>query len=105
MKSTLIFFFLAALMQGAAAHHLDDYDARMRAEARLPDDWFVCKKTEDCALVSVPCRSGLAVNAAHVDAARDALIEAFPFCLGSTLSDTEAACEKRQCVTEPAKDN
>jgi hypothetical protein len=103
MKRTLIFVFLAALTQTAAAHHLDDYDAQIRAEANLPGEWFTCKSTDDCALVSVPCRSDLAVNAAHRDVAREALIDAFPFCLGSSLNDTEAACERRACVTRPAK--
>jgi hypothetical protein len=103
MKSTLSLVFLAALIKPAAAHHLEDYDARIRAEAHLPGEWFACKSADDCTLVSVPCRSDLAVSAAHREAARDALVDAIPFCLGSSLNDTEAACEKRQCVTLPAK--
>lgn len=97
---------LAALLLAAStagAHHLDDYDARVRAEARLPAAWFSCRTDKDCDLVSVPCRSDLAVNAQRVDAARAALIAADPFCLGSSLHDTEAACEKRQCVTRDHK--
>jgi hypothetical protein len=90
---------LAFLCAPAHAHHLDDYDARVRAEAHLPAEWFACRVTKDCALVSVPCRSGLAINAQHVDEAREALIQAIPSCLGSSLDDTEAVCERNQCAT------
>jgi hypothetical protein len=103
MKQGLILLSLLASTQIAVAHHLDDYDARIRAEARLAPSWFACKTSKDCALVSVPCQSDLAVNAAWRDQAREALIDAFPFCLGSSISDTEATCEKRECVTSPAK--
>lgn len=103
MKRGLILLLLMASTQIASAHHLDGYDARIRAEANLAPSWFACKTTKDCALVSVPCQSDLAVNAAWRDDAREALIKAFPFCLGSSTSDTEATCEKRQCVTSPAK--
>jgi hypothetical protein len=104
MKPILIVVSLLAFIGDAAAHHLDNYDARIRAEAQLFAEWFSCKSKNDCALVSVPCRSGLAVNSAHVDDAKEALIRTFPFCLGTSLDDTEAACERRQCVTKPKKD-
>lgn len=93
----------AAFIQPAAGHHLDDYDARIRAEANLPAAWFNCGKAEDCDLASVPCQSGLAVNASHKDEAQDALNHHFYFCLGSAVEDTQATCEKRHCVTEPKK--
>lgn len=103
MKRGLVLLLLMASTQIAFAHHLDGYDARIRAEAHLAPSWFACKTTKDCVLVSVPCQSDLAVNAAWRDEAREALIDAFPFCLGSSTSDTEATCEKGQCVTSPAK--
>jgi hypothetical protein len=103
MKRNLGLLFLIASLQPAVAHHLDDFDARIRAEASLPQEWFACKSSEDCALVSVPCQSDLAVNTAYRDEAREALINAFPFCLGASTSDTEASCSKRQCVTSPSK--
>jgi hypothetical protein len=90
-------------VQPAVAHHLDEYDARIRAEARLPAAWFDCRKTDDCDLVSVPCQSGLAVNASHKEEAQDLLNHHYYFCLGSSLDDTVAACEARHCVTEPKK--
>ncbi len=91
----------AACAREAAAHHLDEYDARIRAEANLPADWFNCKKAEECELVSVPCQSGLAVSASHSEEAQELLNHHYYFCLGSSLDDTEAACEARRCVTEP----
>ncbi len=103
MKRVVSFLSLLASTQIAFAHHLEDYDARIRAEAHLAPSWFTCKTSRDCALVSVPCQSDLAVNSAWRDQAREALIDAFPFCLGSSLSDTEATCKERQCVTSPAK--
>lgn len=99
MRTFILLGLLVLSSAAARAHHLDDYDARVRAEANLPADWFSCRVTKDCDLVSVPCRSGLAINKQYVDVARDALIQAIPFCLGSSLDDTEAACEKNQCVT------
>ncbi|WP_442754358.1 hypothetical protein ACNHKD_15375 [Methylocystis sp. JAN1] len=92
-----------AFNQQAVAHHLDDYDARIRAEANLPAGWFHCRKADDCELVSVPCQSGLAVNADHKEEAQDLLNHHFYFCLGSSLEDTMAACEARHCVTEPKR--
>jgi hypothetical protein len=93
----------SAFAQQAAAHHLDDYDARIRGEATLPAGWFTCSKADDCDLVSVPCQSGLAVNAAHKEEAQELLNHHFYFCLGSSLDDTAAACKARHCVTEPKK--
>jgi hypothetical protein len=104
MKALFLFLSLALVSSAASAHHLDDYDALVRAEAHLPAEWFACRVTKDCDLVSVPCRSGLAINARHVDEAREALIEAIPFCLGSSLDDTEAVCEKNQCATRGRQD-
>lgn len=92
---------LAAFTGAAAAHHLDDYDARIRAEAGLPADWFSCRTAGDCDLVNVPCQSGLAVSAAHSAEAQDVLNHHYFFCLGSSAGDTVAACEARRCVTEP----
>ena len=100
---TLVFLSLVLAPLAAYAHHLDDYDARVREEARLPAGWFSCRTAKDCDLVSVPCRSGLAINGSHADEARKALVETYPFCLGSSLDDTEAACEKGQCVTRAHK--
>lgn len=57
----------------------------------------------DCALVSVPCQSGLAVNAGHVDEAREVLINRYLSCLGTSLSDTKAARDERECVAKPTK--
>ncbi len=104
MKSGVVLALLITLTDTALAHHLDDYDARIRAEARLPAEWFTCKSSEDCALASVPCQSGLAVNTSYKEQAREALIDAFPICLGTSLNDTEATCEKRQCATRPIKE-
>lgn len=101
-KSVLILTAALAVAQPALAHHLDDYESRMRAAANLPESWFACKSKDDCTLVAVPCQSDLAVASGHRDDARVALIRAFPFCLGSDLHDTAAACRKRRCVTEPA---
>lgn len=95
--------FWAAFAPIAFAHHLDDYDARIRGEAALPAEWFACKSARDCELVSVPCQSDLAVNASHVDQAREALIQRYPFCLGTSLHDTEALCKERRCATESSK--
>jgi hypothetical protein len=94
-----------ALARPAAAHHLDNYDARIRAEADLPAAWFACKTADDCTLVSVPCQSGLAVNAGHEAEAQDVLNHKYFFCLGSSLDDTMAACKARRCVTESKKNN
>jgi hypothetical protein len=104
MKFAFLLIGFFAFIQDAVAHHLEDYDAHIRAEAKLPDEWFSCKKKDDCTLVSVPCRSGLAVNSVHMGEAREALITAFPFCLGQSIDDTEAACEHGQCVTKSEKD-
>jgi hypothetical protein len=98
------FLLLALAPSVAAAHHLDDFDSRIRDEAKLPAAWFACRTTQDCGLVQVPCRSRLAVNKGHFEEARDALIDAFPFCLGSGLDDTEAVCEKGQCLTRDHED-
>jgi hypothetical protein len=89
------------ITQPASAHHLDDYDSRIRKEANLPAAWFACRTSEDCALVSVPCQSGLAVNADHSAQAQEALNQKYFFCLGSSLEDTVASCHARQCATEP----
>jgi hypothetical protein len=100
MRTLFLLAPLAFFSATAHAHHLDDYDARIRAEAHLPAEWFACRVTKDCALVPVPCQSGLAINAQHVDEAREALVQAIPFCLGSSLDDTEAVCERSQCATK-----
>jgi hypothetical protein len=104
MKFLLVVMSMLALTENVAAHHLDDYDARIRSQAKLPADWFSCKTKDDCTLVSVPCESGLAVNSSHVDEAREALITAIPFCLGQSYDDTEATCEHGQCATKTIKD-
>lgn len=91
------------LAQTAAANHLDEYDARIREEAKLPAMWFSCKSSSDCDLVSVPCQSDLAVNTSYSAEAREALIREYPFCLGTSLHDTKASCEERQCVTKDEK--
>jgi hypothetical protein len=105
MKSLHVFLLIASVACASRthAHHLDEYDARIRAEANLPAAWFACKNADDCALVSVPCQSGLAVNAGHKGEAQDILDRHYFFCLGSSLDDTIAACEARHCVTEPRK--
>jgi hypothetical protein len=95
----------AAFVHSAAAHHLDGFDARIRGEAHLPAEWFNCKSEKDCDLVSVPCQNDLVVNATHKDEAREALIRKYPFCLGMSLHDTKASCEKHECITEEAKPN
>lgn len=104
MKLPIVVMVLLALTENVAAHHLDDYDVRMRSQAKLPADWFNCKTKVDCTLVSVPCQSGLAVNSDHEDEAREALISAIPFCLGQSYDDTEATCEHGQCATKMTKD-
>jgi hypothetical protein len=91
------------MLQTATAHHLDEYDSRIRAEVKLPAKWFNCKSASDCELVSVPCQSNLAVNASHAAEAREAIIKEYPFCLGASLSDTRAVCDEHQCVTKPIK--
>lgn len=104
MRTLFLLGALSLFCAPARAHHLDDYDARIRAQAHLPADWFTCRVTKDCDLVSVPCQSGLAINARHVDEAREALIQAIPFCLGSSLEDTEAVCDRNQCATRAHSD-
>lgn len=100
----LLFLTLILAPLSARAHHLDDYDAHIRKEANLPSGWFSCRTSKDCGLVPVPCRSGLAVNGQHLDEARAAVVSAYPLCLGSALDDTEAACDRGQCVTRTNKD-
>jgi len=90
MKPILIVVSLLAFIGDAAAHHLDNYDARIRAEAQLFAEWFSCKSKNDCALVSVPCRSGLAVNSAHVDDAKEALIRELSPIFGDGLKHQAA---------------
>jgi hypothetical protein len=102
-RCTSILFIAISTPQMAGAHHLDEYDTRIHAEIKLPAEWFICRREADCALVSVPCQSGLAANAGHVDEAREVLTNRYPFCLGTSLSDTKAACEERQCVTKLTK--
>ena len=87
----------------AAADQLKEYDERIRHEAKLPSEWFRCKKEKDCDLVSVPCQSDIAVTASHKDDAQEALIKQYPFCLGGSQHNTEAKCKKHECVTEGAK--
>ncbi len=104
MVPVLAFFGLIFYIPSAFAHHLDDFDARIRSEAKLPAEWFKCKSKDDCGLVSVPCQSDLAVNKDHVDEAREALVKAIPFCLGSSISDTDSVCEHHECLTNSNKD-
>lgn len=96
-------FVLAGLSSNASAHHLDDFDERIRAEAQLPADWFHCRAAKDCDLVSVPCQSDLAVNSDHATEARKRLVDQFPLCLGASLHDTEAACVARECRTKASE--
>lgn len=96
LVSALIF-----MSDAVSAHHLDAYDRKIRAEAHLPPAWFACKTVKDCDLVSVPCKSDIAVNGAHKDEAREALIDRYPFCLGESAHDSEASCEEGQCMTNP----
>ncbi|HEY8161458.1 MAG: hypothetical protein ACR650_05550 [Methylocystis sp.] len=101
MKRLLISSLIwVALANSAPAHHLDNYDERIRAEANLPAAWFNCKKNDDCELVSVPCQSGLAVSASYKKEAQDVLNHTYFFCLGSSAEDTTATCKARRCVTE-----
>jgi hypothetical protein len=88
----------------ASAHPLDEYDQRIRAEAELPAGWFPCRREVECALVSVPCRSDLAMSADHVDKVGEVLINRYTFCLGTSLSDAKAVCEGRQYVTKSTRD-
>jgi hypothetical protein len=96
-------FVVTALPSSASAHHLDNFDELIRAEARLPADWFHCRTAKDCDLVSVPCQSDLAVNSDHATEAREKLVDHIPFCLGSSLHDTEAECVARQCRTKASQ--
>lgn len=98
-----LLFIPLVILQVAEARHLDEYDVRIRAEARLPAQWFICKSSTDCELVSVPCQSGLAVNTSRAAEAREALIKEYPLCLGQSLNDTKAVCDERQCVTKSTK--
>ncbi len=94
--------FIVILMSGdALAHHLDAYDRKIRATANLPAAWFRCKTIKDCDLVSVPCKSDIAVNGEYKDVARQALISHYAFCLGESAHDSEASCEDGQCMTSP----
>lgn len=99
----VLFLISMALPYSAPAHHLEDYDRRIRMEAKLPAAWFKCRTAKDCELVSVPCQSDLAVGGSYKSEAREALIQSYSFCLGSSLHDTEASCEKRECVTKATK--
>jgi hypothetical protein len=99
-RCTSIVFVALWTPQIAGAHHLDEFDTRIRAEAKLPAGGFNCRREVDCAFVSVPCQSGFAVNAGHVDEAGEVFINRYPFCLGTSLSDTKATCEESQCVTK-----
>lgn len=102
-KAFALSLLIAAFAPMAQAHHLEDYDARIRAEANLPVSWFACETNDDCALVSVPCQSGLSVSASHAEEAQDRLNHVYFFCLGSAVEDTAASCEARRCLTEPKK--
>jgi hypothetical protein len=95
--------FIVFVSTNAFAHHLDEYDERIRAEAQLPNDWFSCKTEKDCDLVSVPCQSDLAINAKHVTEAREALINHYWICLGSSQHDSQAMCDEHQCTTKSLK--
>jgi integrase len=68
MKRFLVFAILFAPVT-AFAHHLDAYDRKIRKAANLPLAWFACKTDKDCDLVSVPCKSDIAVNGSHKDEA------------------------------------
>jgi hypothetical protein len=105
MKKIWVLPFAASAMfvGKAMAHHLDDYDARIRKEADLPASWFACKTDDSCVLVSVPCQSGLAVTADHGAEAQEVLNEKYFFCLGSAADDTVASCVAHRCATEPKK--
>ncbi|MEK8095421.1 hypothetical protein WOC76_23460 [Methylocystis sp. IM3] len=103
MKMARATLALVALARPAFAHHLDDYDRRLRRDADLPAAWFTCGSAKECEMVSVPCQSDLAVAARHAAQARERLVETYPFCLGSSLHDTEAACEEHECVTKATK--
>lgn len=100
MKRFLVVVMLFAPVT-AFAHHLDAYDRKIRKAANLPLAWFACKTDKDCDLVSVPCKSDIAVNGAHKDEAREALIDRYPFCLGESIHDSEASCDEGQCMTNP----
>lgn len=100
MNRILVFLTLFA-PAAAVAHHLDAYDRKIRKAANLPAVWFKCKIDKDCDLVSVPCKSDIAVNGAHKDEARQALIDHYYFCLGESIHDSEASCEEGQCMTNP----
>lgn len=100
MKQLLILS-LMIFSSPALAHHLDDYDAKIRKEANLPTKWFSCKTADDCVLVSVPCKSDMAVSKIYSEEAQESLIHRYPFCLGSDVHDTEAICDEAQCMTNP----
>ncbi len=98
-----LFFSFVLFTSSSSAHHLLEYDERIRGEAKLPAKWLACKTTKDCDLVSVPCQSDLAINAKFKNDARDVLVHNFWFCLGTSQHDSEAVCEDHQCVTKPTK--
>jgi hypothetical protein len=100
--SIIAFTWSVVSLKPAFAYHLDEYDARIRTEANLPTEWFSCRNTKDCDLVAVPCQSDLAIHSAHVEEARECLIDAYPFCLG-WMQDTKASCEVDQCMAKGVK--
>jgi hypothetical protein len=103
-KAVLVMLVYFMSVGAAFAHHLDEYDERIRQEAGLPPEWFSCRTIKDCDVVSVPCQSDLAINSAHVADGRERLIKTFPFCLGQSIhDDTEASCDDHQCVTKGVK--
>lgn len=96
-----IIFLIMVISSAAAAHRINAYDQKIRNAANLPPAWFVCKTVKDCDLVSVPCKSDIAVNALHKEETRQALIERYPLCLGESIHESEASCDGGQCVTNP----
>jgi hypothetical protein len=102
MKSTLIILVAAAWLYPSGSRAADDYDARIRKEASLPEGWFTCKTVDDCVLVNVPCSWSIAVNVDHKIEAQDAIHKTLRSqrCLGNALDISLAACEAGQCITK-----
>ena len=80
------------------------YDIQMRKEFNMPPEWFTCKVTRDCGLVSIPCMASLSVSFKYKNAAQGAILKKFgPFmgCDASMIDISSPLCSNGQCVTIP----
>ena len=79
------------------------FDQVIRQNNNMPEIWFTCSTTDDCALVMVPCETSFAVNKSHWRDAQKRLCNGAEICADSCITrqpDTSSAvCQSGQCVT------